>query len=137
MKSAAALEFQIPTIDVDTTLFAQYISAVYLLVPVMQSQCDTALEIYVKSTLCTQLTLPNCSYVDTACVHDNYGSAGQAVPFYPTDDSNPGGPIIPLGAVEMAVQFLIDEQTNNVQLVLDVFQETIALSGWTVGLANN
>ncbi len=119
-----------PTDDVDSTLFAQYISSVYVLVPVDSSQCDAALELYVLSTLCTELSLPNCSYVDTACVSE-YGP-GNVVPFYPTAESNPGGPAIPAGGVEMAVRILIDENTNNIQLVLDLFKKTVTLSGWTV-----
>ncbi|GIL95915.1 hypothetical protein Vretimale_1831 [Volvox reticuliferus] len=130
IQSAIALEFIIPTTTVNVTQFAQYITSVYVLVPIVPTQCDTALEVYLKSTLCTELALPNCSYVDTACV-DDYGSR-LPVPFYPTDDTNPGGPAVPAGGVEMAVRILIDKETNNVQLVLNLFQKTITLSGWTV-----
>ncbi|EFJ51168.1 hypothetical protein VOLCADRAFT_87967 [Volvox carteri f. nagariensis] len=130
IKDGIALEFDIPAADIDVTPFAQYLSSVYVLVPVIPTQCDTALEMYIKSTLCAELVLPNCSYVDTACMSD-YGP-GPVVPFYPTDDTNPGGSAIPVGGVEMAVRILIDDETNNVQFVLDLFQKDITLSGWTV-----
>ncbi|PNH11986.1 Titin [Tetrabaena socialis] len=115
-------DFGMPGVDMDATVIGQYITSVYTLYPVLPTDADEAtlcaqLEIAFEATLCVQLALPNCSYVQAECVKElGYMLRGTIV--------TPG--------IAMAVRILMDNETDNAQFVLLLFQRNITLLNWRV-----
>lgn len=85
IENGVSNDFNMPVADVDATIYARYLTSVYILTPnVPPAVCDQALEIAFEATLCTQLAMPNCSYVIAECVKPGAPASMTRVPFFPT-----------------------------------------------------